>query len=77
MNAHSIRTGFGNWFRRCCRGVGLPHCSAHGLREAGATIAIENGATEHQLVAIYGWESAKQAALCRGEQAGNSRGGCG
>jgi hypothetical protein len=41
----------------------MRHCSAHGLRKAGATIAAENGATEHQLMAIYGWESPKQAAL--------------
>ena len=33
------------------------------LRKAGATIAAENGATEHELMAIYGWESPKQAAL--------------
>ncbi|MCE3248703.1 MAG: integrase family protein, partial [Geminicoccaceae bacterium] len=39
------------------------HCSAHGLRKAGATIAAENGATEHQLMAIFGWDSPKQAAL--------------
>ena len=31
----------------------------------GATIAAENGATEHQLMAIYGWDSPKQAALYR------------
>lgn len=55
--------GFGNWFRRRCNEAGLPHCSAHGLRKAGATIAAERGATEHQLMAIYGWESPKQAAL--------------
>lgn len=55
--------GFGNWFRRRCDEAGLPHCSAHGLRKAGATIAAENGATEHQLMSIYGWESPKQAAL--------------
>ena len=55
--------GFGNWFRRRCDEAGLPHCSAHGLRKAGATIAAENGATEHQLMAMYGWESPKQAAL--------------
>lgn len=54
--------GFGNWFRDRCDEAGLPHCSAHGLRKAGATIAAENGATEHQLMAIYGWESPKQAA---------------
>ncbi len=55
--------GFGNWFRRRCNEAGLPHCSAHGLRKAGATIAAENGATEHQLMAIFGWDSPKQAAL--------------
>ncbi|WP_245263213.1 tyrosine-type recombinase/integrase [Azorhizobium doebereinerae] len=55
--------GFGNWFRKRCDEAGLPHCSAHGLRKAGATIAAENGATEHQLMAMYGWESPKQAAI--------------
>lgn len=54
--------GFGNWFRDRCDEAGLPQCSAHGLRKTGATIAAENGATEHQLMAIYGWESPKQAA---------------
>lgn len=53
--------GFGNWFRRRCNEAGLPHCSAHGLRKAGATIAAENGATAHQLMAIFGWASIKQA----------------
>jgi integrase len=55
--------GFGNWFRKRCNEAGMRHCSAHGLRKAGATIAAENGATEHQLMAIFGWESPKQAAL--------------
>lgn len=55
--------GFGNWFRRRCNEAGLPHCSAHGLRKAGATIAAENGASEHQLMAIFGWLTPKQAAL--------------
>jgi len=54
--------GFGNWFRKRCNEAGLIHCSAHGLRKAGATIAAENGATEHELMAIFGWESPKQAA---------------
>lgn len=55
--------GFGNWFGRQCRLAGLVGCSAHGLRKAGATIAANNGATEYQLMAIYGWESPKQAAV--------------
>jgi integrase len=53
--------GFGNWFRERCDDAGLPHCSAHGLRKAGATIAAENGATDRQLMALYDWTSEKQA----------------
>ncbi|MCZ6840267.1 MAG: site-specific integrase, partial [Alphaproteobacteria bacterium] len=52
----------GHRFKSWCRQAGLPHCSAHGLRKAGATFAAEQGATEHQLMAIYGWNSPKQAA---------------
>jgi integrase len=44
-----------------CDDAGLPHCSAHGLRKAGATIAAENGATDRQLMALYDWTSEKQA----------------
>jgi integrase len=54
---------FGNRFKSWCVQAGLPHCTAHGLRKAGATFAAEQGATEHQLMAIYGWDSPKQAAL--------------
>ena len=53
--------GFGNWFRDRCDEAGLPECSAHGLRKAGATRAAEQGATVAQLMAIYGWSSPKQA----------------
>jgi integrase len=55
--------GFGNWFRDQCDKAGLYHCSAHGLRKAGATIAAENGATAHQLMAIFGWSTIKQAEI--------------
>jgi integrase len=55
--------GFGNKFKDWCRQAGLPHCTAHGLRKAGATFAAENGATVHQLMAIYGWKTAKMAEL--------------
>ena len=44
--------------------------SAHGLRKTGATLAAENGATEAQLNAIFGWaqgsrESARYTAAAR------------
>lgn len=53
-------TGFGNKFRDWCNEAGLRHCSAHGLRKAGATRAAENGATVHQLMAIFGWKSIQE-----------------
>jgi integrase len=53
--------GFGNRFRKWCNEAGLRHCSAHGLRKAGASIAAENGATTHQLMAMFGWKTVKQA----------------
>ena len=57
--------GFGNWFKRRCREAGLPQCTAHGMRKAGATIAAENGATDAQLQALFGWETARMAAHYR------------
>jgi integrase len=53
--------GFGNWFREQCNAAGLTHCTAHGLRKAAATVAAENGATAHELMAIFGWLSLKEA----------------
>lgn len=53
--------GFGNWFRDRCNEAELPHCSAHGLRKAGATAAADNGATAHQIKAIFGWRTLKEA----------------
>lgn len=54
--------GFGNWFRDRCDEAGLPECTAHGLRKIGAVRAAENGATEQQMMAIFGWDSPKLAA---------------
>ena len=52
---------FGNKFRAWCDQADLPHCTAHGLRKAGATIAAEAGATAHQLMAIFGWSTIAMA----------------
>lgn len=54
-------SGFGNKFRKWCHQAGLPHCTPHGLRKAGATIAADNGATAHQLMAMFGWSTIKMA----------------
>lgn len=53
--------GFGNKFRDWCDQAGLRHCSAHGLRKAGATMAANNGATSRQLMSIFGWDTLKEA----------------
>jgi integrase len=52
--------GFGNWFRDRCVEADVPG-RAHGLRKAGATIAANNGATSRQLMAIFGWDTLKEA----------------
>ena len=49
--------GFGNKMRQWCNEAGLPHCSAHGLRKSGAAFAAEQGATPHQLMAMFGWDT--------------------
>lgn len=51
----------GNLMREWCDQAELPHCSAHGLRKAGAVIAAENGATSAQLQAVFGWTTSEQA----------------
>jgi integrase len=55
--------GFGNKMRTWCDEAGLPHCTAHGLRKAGASIAAVNGATLPQLMAIFDWSTPDQAMV--------------
>jgi integrase len=59
---YSIKS-FGMKFAAWCEKAGLPNCSAHGLRKIGAAIAAELGASEGQLMAIYGWTTLQQASL--------------
>jgi integrase len=54
--------GIGNWFRDRCDEAGLRHCSAHGLRKAGARIAADLGATDEQLMALFGWKCRRQVS---------------
>ena len=54
--------GFGMWFRRRCNEAGLPVCTAHGLRKVAAETAAENGATEKQMMDIFGWTKSDLAA---------------
>ena len=56
---HSAKA-FGNWFKKRCREAGLDEVSAHGLRKLGAQHCAEAGATEHQLMALFGWANPQQ-----------------
>lgn len=60
---HASGDSFANWFKDRVREAGLPdHCTPHGLRKAGACRAADNGATEKQMMAIYGWSTSRLAA---------------
>ncbi len=54
--------GFGNWFREKCDMAGLKDCTAHGVRKIAAETAAENGATEKEMMDIFGWSKGDLAS---------------
>ncbi len=56
-----VKEAFGNAFSKAARAAGV-NKSAHGVRKVAATIAAENGATERELEAIFGWTGGRMAA---------------
>lgn len=52
---------FGNWFHDRCAAAGLPHCSSHGLRKAGATRLADAGASEWEVMAFLGHSTPDEA----------------
>jgi integrase len=56
--------GLGYSFRNWASMTGVKKgLSAHGVRKASATMAANAGATENELMAMFGWLSPKQAAV--------------
>lgn len=49
-----VKESFGTWFRNACKEAGVPG-SSHGLRKLAAVRMAENGATEAELNAVFGW----------------------
>jgi integrase len=45
---------------RVCKYLGLPECTPHGLRRAGAARAAAAGASHADLMAMFGWETMTQ-----------------
>jgi integrase len=56
------KESFGNWFKDACREAKVPG-NCHGLRKIGATLAAENGASERQLMALFGWTDPAMARI--------------
>jgi hypothetical protein len=56
---------FGNVFKDWCVEAGLSRCSCHGRRKIGAVRAAEAGASEHELMAMSGWEDANMGESIR------------
>lgn len=52
--------GFGNKFRDWCNSAGLPHCTSHGLRKAGARQLAERGKSGHEIKAVTGHKHLKE-----------------
>ena len=63
------KESFGNWFRKACHAANVPG-AAHGLRKAGAVRAAENGATEAQLNALFGWADGSRESATYTRKAG-------
>jgi integrase len=55
--------GLGKAFLKACRAAGLVNRTAHGLRKAAATRAAENGATDKELDAIFGWKDGQMSRI--------------
>lgn len=58
-----VKESFGNAFKRACVDAGILDKSAHGVRKLAATLWAERGATEHELMAMFGWMTPQMAAL--------------
>lgn len=58
---------FSQWFTKTVKQAGLPHgkppigLSAHGLRKAGATVMANNGVSDKEMMAFFGWNKSDQA----------------
>lgn len=48
------KESFGTWFRKACNAAKVPG-SSHGLRKLAAVRMAENGASEAELNAVFGW----------------------
>lgn len=60
------KESFGNIFRKWCKAAGVAK-RAHGLRKLAATIIANDGASELELQALFGWLTNDQSAIYTAE----------
>lgn len=61
-NPFTSKESFGNWFSARCRDACVKK-SAHGIRKLAATLAANDGASAHELMAHFGWVKVEQAEV--------------
>ncbi|MEP3429457.1 MAG: integrase [Roseibium sp.] len=58
----SSASSLGNTFRKWCDEAGVTK-SIHGIRKFNAEVVAEGGATESEMMALFGWQTADMATL--------------
>ncbi|WP_416877930.1 tyrosine-type recombinase/integrase [Litorimonas sp.] len=58
---HYTRKSFQQWFSKSATLIGLPHCSAHGLRKARGRLMAEHNCTDRQIMAVLGHKTSAMA----------------
>lgn len=56
------KESLGNVFRQWCNAAGVKK-SAHGIRKLAATVIADNGASEQELQALFGWTTNTMSAV--------------
>lgn len=74
-NGSFTRESFGTWFKKACKAAGVNEAgkAAHGLRKIAAVRCAENGATELELNAMFGWRHGSKESARYVEMANRRR----
>lgn len=57
-----VKESFGTWFKGACKAAKVVG-SSHGLRKLAATMVADRGGSEHELQALFGWQTGDQSAV--------------
>jgi integrase len=57
------KESLGNVFKDWCKAAGIKGKSAHGIRKLAATVVADNGGSEQELQALFGWTTNTMSAV--------------